>query len=453
MSHDPGNPGEEDPRPDGEGGDVPPPRPWQPPTSEQDTWSSTQPVPSDPTQPVPSNPTQAVPWGVLPGPPGAAPGAPGAVPPPVPPAGWGGHPGGGYPQHHPAQPPAHGNQPPAYGAPPPYPPQPGAYQGYPGPGGPPQQWHHLAPEDLIRLHKPGVIPLRPLKLGDMFSGAVMTMRRNPEATIGMAVLVLAVFLVPSLVLSLATRSLTALAPEDWEVLSTLLPTLVAAIATLALSGFVIYVVSEAALGDRVGIGQTWRAVRGRLLALVGVTLLTGLILVAGVLAVVLVVIALGSALGEGGFLIGILLALAAVPLVLWLSAKVALGPAAVVLERAGPVRGIARSWALTNGGQAWRVLGIILLASILANIFSTAVTLPITVVVFALMDTMTGDPSTQLTAVVVIEHVLQLVVNAIVTPFTAGVTALLYLDQRIRREGLDLTMIRAAQERAAARRG
>lgn len=124
----------------------------------------------------------------------------------------------------------------------------------------------------------------------------------------------------------------------------------------------------------------------------------------------------------------------------------------VVLERAGPVRGLTRSWALTRGGQAWRVLGIILLAALLTGIFSSAVTLPISAVVQALVGLTTDDLSAQLTGTVIIEHVVQLVVNAVVTPFSAGVTALLYLDQRVRREGLDMTMIRAAQERAAARR-
>ena len=45
----------------------------------------------------------------------------------------------------------------------------------------------------------------------------------------------------------------------------------------------------------------------------------------------------------------------------------------------------------------------------------------------------------------------QLLVQAFVIPFTAGVTALLYLDQRMRREGLDVSLYRAAQARAAAR--
>ncbi|WP_202817407.1 hypothetical protein [Ornithinimicrobium sp. CNJ-824] len=51
-----------------------------------------------------------------------------------------------------------------------------------------------------------------------------------------------------------------------------------------------------------------------------------------------------------------------------------------------------------------------------------------------------------------LDHAVQLAVNAVVVPFTAGVTALLYLDQRIRREGLDLVLHRTAQERAVRRR-
>lgn len=400
MSDDPGTPGE----------GSPPTQPWRAPG----------------TQPLPSGPPT---WQGGPPPPGPPPGWQGGPPPPGPPPGW------------------QGGPPPA-GPPPGYPPHPGRPASY----GPQQQWHQLPPEDLIRLHKPGVIPLRPLKLGDIFSGALTTMRRNPEATIGMAVLVLAVFLVPSLLISLGARSLTSLAVEDWAVIGILLPGLAGTVATLALSGFIIYVVSEAALGDRVGIGQTWRAVRGRLLALIGVTLLTGVVIAGAVIVFVLLMVALGSALGDAAILLIIVGVLGMIPLVLWLSAKVALGPAAVVLERAGPVRGLTRSWALTRGGQAWRVLGIILLAALLTGIFSSAVTLPISAVVQALVGLTTDDLSAQLTGTVIIEHVVQLVVNAVVTPFSAGVTALLYLDQRVRREGLDMTMIRAAQERAAARR-
>jgi hypothetical protein len=429
MSQDPGAPGQDPGRPEDEAS-APEPMPWRVPGSTSgDEASDTQSWQSPPTRPWPTPPPPQGPPPWQGGPP------PQAAPP------WQ---GGPPPQ---AAPPWQGGPPPQ--APPPW------QAGMPPPwqaGLPQQQWHHLPPEELIRLHKPGVIPLRPLKLSDIFEGALTTMRRNPEATIGMAVLVLAVFLVPSMLISLGTRWVTSLAVEDWAVLGVLLPGLAGTVATLALSGFIIYVVSEAALGDRVGIGQTWRAVRGRLLALVGVTLLTGLVVVGAVGVVVLVIVLAVAALGDGAIILAMLLVLAMLPLLLWLSAKVALGPAAVVLERAGPGRGLARSWALTRGGQAWRVLGILLLAALLTGIFSSVISLPISAVVQVLVGAVTDDVGAQLTGVVVIEHVVQLVVNAIVTPFSAGVTALLYLDQRIRREGLDVTMIRAAQERAAARR-
>jgi hypothetical protein len=351
-----------------------------------------------------------------------------------------GNPHGPPPQYANAQGP-----PPQYANPQGPPPQYGSSQ-------PPSQWHQLPPEDLIRLHKPGVVPLRPLTLGDIFDGSLKTMRRNPEATIGMAVIVLAVFLVPSLLLAIALRQLDSLNTTDWVAISVVLPALASSIATLALSGFVIYVVSEAALGDRVSIGQTWREVRGRLPALIGVTLLTGLIFVGVVIAMMLLVVLLVALVGDAGAVLGVLLALAALPLFLWLTARVALGAGAVVLERVGPARGIGRSWRLTSGGQAWRVLGILLLAGIVAGIFSFAVSLPLGFATSALVELVTDDLGTQLTATVILEHLLQLVVNAVATPFTAGVTALVYLDQRMRREGLDVTLIRAAQGRAADRR-
>lgn len=389
------------------------------------------------------------------------------------PGGEGGHGQGGQGQQWPAgqapwaQPPPYGSSPqgapppqygqPSYGPQPSYgsqPPHPQPSYGAPQYGTPqgPSQWHQLPPEDLIRLHRPGVVPLRPLSLGDIFGGSLTTMRRNPEATIGMALVVLAVFLVPSLALALGLRTLTSLAVTDWAALGLLLPALASSVATLALSGFIIYVVSEAALGERVGIGQTWRAVRGRLPALIGVTLLTGLIFLGVVVGVVLLIAAAVAVADAAGAVLGVLLVLGLIPLLLWLLARVALGSAAVVLERAGPGRGIGRAWQLTSGRQAWRVLGILILAGILAGIFSTAVSLPLGLAADALLLVVTEDVDVQLTGTVVLQHLLQLVINAVATPFTAGVTALLYLDQRMRREGLDVTLIQAAQERAAARR-
>lgn len=352
------------------------------------------------------------------------------------------------------QAPGYGNQPPQYGAPPPgYGNQPPQYGGQPPAYGQPHQWATLPPEELARMHQPGVIPLRPLRLGDMFEGALKTMRRNPEATIGMAVLVLAVLMVPSLALTMVIPTLFPdLALVDALSIASLIPTLFNALATLTLSGFVIYVVSEAALGDRVGIGQTWTVVRGRIPALVGISILNFLIVFGILLGVALVGLLLIATTGAIGALLMVLMMLALIPLMLWLYARLSLGAAAVVLEKAGPVTGIKRSWALTEGKQAWRVLGISLLAGILASMFAALVGGLIGVLIGAVIAAISGDVSTQYYLQVVIDHLSTFLIGAIVTPFTAGVTALLYLDQRMRREGLDVGLVRAAQDRAAARR-
>ena len=414
----------------------------------------------------PQGPAQPPPYG---GPPGDSQppqygGTPGYGQPPQ----YGGGPGYGNPPQYGGapgygQPPQYGPGP-AYGqqpTPPGYGQQPSPPPGY-GPAGygppqqygqPPSQWHNLPPEELVRMHQPGVIPLRRLGLGDMFEGSLKTMRRNPEATIGMAVLVLAVLLVPSIGIALAVPSIFPdLNTIDAIAIAALIPSLLSSLATLVLSGFVIYVVSEAALGDRVGIAQTWHAVKGRIPALIGVSILSFLVIFAAVIVLILVGTVSVALLGPLGAILVLLLVLAFIPLILWLYARVSLAPAAVVLERAGPVQGLKRSWALTQGAQAWRVLGISILAAILAGLFAALVGGLLGILAGWVLGIVTGDGQLQFTTQVVMDHLTSFVIGAITTPFTAGVTALLYLDQRIRREGLDVALLRAAQERAAARR-
>lgn len=301
------------------------------------------------------------------------------------------------------------------------------------------------------MHRPGIIPLAPLNLSDVFGGALTTMRRNPEATLGMAVIVLGVVLVPSLLLSLGVQQVSTLSYDDVAIVGLLLPTFLSALAGLALSGFVIFVVSEAALGEKVGLGQTWRQVRGRLLPLVGVTLLTFFVVLLAMVPAALLAV-LGA--GVGGFAGGTIIVLgvvAAFLLAIWVGIRLMLSPAPVVLERAGPIRGIRRSWALTGGSQWWRIFGIYLLATLLAQIFAGIVSIPLQGILLALVTSAAPGTSVVLAATVFVQHLSQFLTGVLVTPFTAGVIALLYLDQRIRREGLDLGMQRAAAQRAAER--
>jgi hypothetical protein len=335
------------------------------------------------------------------------------------------------------------------------PPGPAPPPGGPNPSG--SHWQHLPPEQLARMHQPGVVPLRPLTLGDIFVGALQTMRRNPEATLGMGLLVLAVFLVPSLLGSLALTRLVTLAELDRAAATAGINALMAMISSVALTGMIVFVVSEAVLGDRVGLGATWGAVRGRLLALIGtivlLSLLTVVVIALPVLAVVALVLAVETTGGGVGvtILVTILLMLGLLVFLLWAGCRVSLAPAPVVLERVGPWRGIVRAWRLTTGVQAWRIVGITVLAGVVTAVFSGAVQVPVVFASTVALESAGVDTGPVAPATLAVDHLAQLVVGAVTIPFTAGVTALLYLDQRIRREGLDVILVRAAGDRAAAR--
>src|SRR5690349_5901454 len=62
-----------------------------------------------------------------------------------------------------------------------------------------QQWGPTG----VPVHKPGIVALRPLKLGDMFDGAFTAMRQNPRSMIGMAAVVMTWFLLLPTLVSLA----------------------------------------------------------------------------------------------------------------------------------------------------------------------------------------------------------------------------------------------------------
>jgi hypothetical protein len=117
----------------------------------------------------------------------------------------------------------------------------------------------------------------------------------------------------------------------------------------------------------------------------------------------------------------------------------------VVLERLGPGRAIARSWSLTTG-SFWRLFGIKLLTYIIIFLAIFIIELPFGLagggVVFAGGIT---KVSTETTTVIILSALGAIVASTIMDPMKCGVTVLLYLDLRMRREGLDLALQNAAQ--------
>jgi len=383
-------------------------------------------------------------------PPGSQPGGYGQAPPGagIPPGTSYGQPGYGQPGY--GQP---GSGQPGYGQ------APGSAYGRPGHGqpgaaygAPPGGW--AAPP---QAPKPGVIPLRPIAVGEILDGAFTSIRRNPKATLGIAAVVLTIsgIITTSLEVLLLSRlglntgtDQTLTGAQLAGMLAVVIPSgltalVLAFIVQILLTGLLTAVVGRSVLGDRITAGEAWRIALPRLPALLLATLLTGLALIGPWVGLAAVLIALGVAGAPSGPVIaaGFLGVIASLVLDVWFWTMFSMSAAAVVLERQGPAHALGRSWRLVRK-SFWRVFGILLLAGIIVLVASSVLRLPFTVISAAFSSgsaplAQTIQPSV---ASLVIGAVGSIIAGAITQPISAGVTVLLYVDLRMRREGLDLAL-------------
>ena len=319
---------------------------------------------------------------------------------------------------------------------------------------------------LMMEFRPGIIPLRPLGLGDLYGAAVKAVRGNVGATVGLALVTTLIFLVPTTALGAWVASLET-APQQSQAFPVLgmlggyVPSVGTSLSSILLSGFLAFVIGQAVRGRRVSAVQTWEGTRGRLMPLVGATLVAsvsivvaiGILLVAPVLALVGAIQSAETSNDPSGVIGAVLLLLGALlvaaVVTLYLSTRLAFVAPTEVLEQLGVRGGISRSWRLTSGREFWRVLGIRLLTAIIVGIAAQVVTFPLSMI-GAIGILGTTDPSRLYVWQAIVAGVGGLVAGALTTPFTAGIDALLYVDQRIRREGFDVRLIAAVQEDAGA---
>jgi hypothetical protein len=133
----------------------------------------------------------------------------------------------------------------------------------------------------------------------------------------------------------------------------------------------------------------------------------------------------------------------------WLGIRVSLATPALVLEDLRVPAALRRSWALT-AGLFWRTLGILAASSVLIGIVQYVLSVAVQIggILLGLaIASMLGDASSDTAAGVTlaVASVSGGLLSGIVTqPFLAAVLALLYTDGRIRKEGFDLALVRAA---------
>ena len=105
---------------------------------------------------------------------------------------------------------------------------------------------------------------------------------------------------------------------------------------------------------------------------------------------------------------------------------------------------LARSWRLVRR-SFWRVLGILLLASIVVSVAAPSCSFPFSLLRRTpVVRAASSGYRKPLGAAVIIGGVGTIVAGTVTRPISAAVTVLLYVDMRIRKEGLDLALRTAA---------
>lgn len=304
-------------------------------------------------------------------------------------------------------------------------------------------------------YRPGVIPLRPLSFGEFFDGSFRSIQHNPQVMFGLSLLVaLSLGLLEAILFGSALGDLMALDPDTTAIPAgplgaimggSVVAGLVSMLATIVLNGLLVTSVSQSVLGRRVSIGAVWRQAKGLLWRLVGLSLLIGAIQSGVIVGAIVLVVAVAAGLATLGsdslwvlLLLGFVTVIGAGVLAAFFYVKLAIASPVLMMERTGVFAALGRSWNLTTG-FFWRNLGVIVVATIVTGAISGVASLPISIISSGLLSLgaeflwIAGAASVLLAALL----------SALVTPFLAAITALLYVDIRMRKEGLDVELIRA----------
>ncbi|MFE9564528.1 glycerophosphoryl diester phosphodiesterase membrane domain-containing protein [Streptomyces sp. NPDC006487] len=301
--------------------------------------------------------------------------------------------------------------------------------------------------------KPGVIPLRPLGLGEILDGAVSTMRKHWRTVLPITLVVAVLVQLVSVFVQkytldefTVTQSSTAPLDEQLDALGSMVGLMAAdqfilLIGTIVATAMLTMIYSRAILGHGSSVGAAWREARPQLARLFGLTLLLGI----GASLLFAVLVLPGALAGQAG--LAVLGGFVALGLILWLWIRFSLASPALMLEKATVRKALVRSSKLVKGSW-WRIFGITVLTAVITFLVSGVIVFPLTVVGGLLfgggLEGMVDGSGTTSWGYLITTAIGGIIALAVTVPIQAGVTVLLYVDQRIRREALDLELARAA---------
>lgn len=209
------------------------------------------------------------------------------------------------------------------------------------------------------------------------------------------------------------------------------------------TGASVYAVSNAHLGKPTTIGMSYSAVSGRVLAIIGTSICMGLLFfVAGMAVIVPLAVLmpfLGKMMGNSSLLIMIPAGAVAIFFLLKFFLRCSLAVPACVLEKTGPIESLKRSVSLASGAEG-RIFLILLLFFAIVIAFTLVFSIP-TFIGLGIAATKGGQPPIQYE---IMQALGSFMASTLSGPIYTVAFALVYYDQRVRKEAFDLTLMMEA---------
>lgn len=280
------------------------------------------------------------------------------------------------------------------------------------------------------------VPLRPMRVGETLDAAINLYRHHWKTFMAIAAYITVPFVFLQQLATAAFVGGDIFARPNVAISTARSETLLAVGLAFAaidfllvrpfLTAAIVRAVGAAYLGEIPTVGRVYDFALRRLGSIVWVVLL-------GVLGFVAVFVAASGfaflfvSIGVAPFAIVVGIGAGVFAIVLYV--RWMFGAAVVVIETERGSRALARSWRLSSRAF-WRIVGTTMLAGLLVAVVGGVFTY-----VPSLLSTQLGSAGWVLRAAG------SAVASVITTPFVTMITVLLYFDQRIRKEGMDLAIM------------
>ena len=310
-----------------------------------------------------------------------------------------------------------------------------------------------------RSWQPGIIPLRPLSFGDFLAVPFKAIRFNRAVVLGgplLFSLIATVLMAAAIIVAfndpyILNIDQALLSDSAWISPVTIL-TIVAAIIAMFMAdvlstAIVAPGVARAILGEKISFGAAWSTLVPRLGQILLLYVISSVLLLAAVsFSLVPWIIAIVQE-EPAWIVLGLVGLIITIPAGMVITIITGTARAMVVLEKISAVAAISRMTRLIRGRFWWTVL-IVFVTALLVNIVASILQNVGQFAGFIVMAAVPDNTAVMVTLFALFYGIAILITYVITYSYMSSVYTLIYTDLRMRHEGFDLDLARAAEARA-----